>query len=193
VQTDRVPLETSAREFLRKSLVIFALAANLSDTAQANSATPPRWLTQWNRQAGLYGIGFSGLLRSIDNLRKGENPLGIDDKLDLPLYRVGDQQGTISQFSAVSDYLLGTGASLDNSAIVPQAIATAETALNDARTAYTQNLQQTFTQAGLDADAARRISAINREIKLRRFIQRCQWDSKILRLKTSCLRCWNTQ
>jgi hypothetical protein len=163
VQTDRVPLETSAREFLRKSLVLFAMAANMSDTAQANSATAPRWLTQWNRQAGLYGIGFAGLLRSIDNLRRGENPLGIDDKLDLPLYRVGDQTGTISQFSAVSDYLLGTGGSLDNAAIVPQAIATAETSLTDARAAYTMNLQQTFTQAGLDADATRRITALNRD------------------------------
>ncbi len=162
VPTDRVPLERSAREFLRKSVVLFALASNLSDTAQANSPTAPRWLTQWNRQAGLYGIGFAGLVRSIDNLRKGENPLGIDDKLDLPLYRVGDQTGTIAQFSAVSDYLLGTGSTLDNSAIVPAKILAAEAALTDARAAYTQNLQQAFTQTGMDADAMRRLDAINR-------------------------------
>jgi hypothetical protein len=162
VPRDRVPLETSARDFLRRSLVIFAFASALSDNAQANSSNPPRWLGQWNRQAALYGIGVSGLMKSIDNLRKGENPLGIDDELDLPLYRVGDQVGSFSKFSAVSDYLLGSGSTPNAMATVPARVAAAEAALLDARTAYTQNLQQSFTQALTDADAMRRQAAIRR-------------------------------
>ncbi|MBK7862586.1 MAG: hypothetical protein IPJ65_29055 [Archangiaceae bacterium] len=162
VAADRPALETSAKGFVRKSLVLFALASTLNDVTRANNPGTPTWDVQWVRFSGQYGIELAGLLRAIDNLARGENPLGIDDQLDLPLYRVGDQTGSIAKFSAVSDYLLGTGNTLDNSSILPARILAAEGALDAARTAYTQNLQQDFVQAGENAAQAARLEAIRR-------------------------------
>src|SRR5207237_6665044 len=90
------------------------------------------------------------------------NPLDIDDKLDLPLYRVGDQTGATNRFSAVSDYLLGTGTALDNSAIVPQRILAAGTALDAARTAWTANLQRSFVNDLQASETDRRLEAVRR-------------------------------
>ncbi len=162
VTADRPALEASAKGFVRKSLVLFALASTVNDVTRANNPTTPGWDVQWVRYSGQYGIELAGLLRAIDNLARGENPLGLDETLDLPLYRVGDQTGSIARFSAVSDYLLGTGTSLDNSSIVPARILTAETALDAARTAYTQNLSQDFVQAGETAASSARLEAIRR-------------------------------
>ncbi|MBL8957558.1 MAG: hypothetical protein JNK82_42685 [Myxococcaceae bacterium] len=162
VTADRPALEASAKGFLRKSLVLFALASTVNDVTRANNPAAPSWDVLWSRASGQYGIELSGLMRAIDNLARGENPLGLDESLDLPLYRVGDQQGSIARFSAVSDYLLGTGTALDDSSIVPAKILGAEAALADARTAYTQNLQQDFVQAGEDAAMSSRLEAIRR-------------------------------
>ncbi|MDP1828805.1 MAG: hypothetical protein Q8L48_36430 [Archangium sp.] len=162
VAAERPALEASAKGFVRKSLVLFALASTLNDVTRANNPGTPSWDVQWQRHSGQYGIELAGLLRAIDNLARGENPLGLDDALDLPLYRVGDQTGSIARFSAVSDYLLGTGTSLDNSSILPARILAAEAALDAARTAYTQNLSQDFVQATENAAMSARLEAIRR-------------------------------
>lgn len=163
VPANRTGLEASAQVFLRKSLVVAALAVAMSDNAHANNTNAPTWESKWVRALGLYGTGFAGLMRSIENLRAGRNPLDIDDKLDLPLYRVGDQVGALGRFAAVSDYLLGTGTSLDNSAIVPSKVLEAQAALDTARTAVVANLQQDFAAAQDDAARAGRLEAIRRK------------------------------
>lgn len=162
VPADRPALEASAKTFLRKSVVLFALASTLNDVTRANNPGAPAWDALWVRASGQYGAGLAGLLRAIDNLARGENPLGLDDRLDLPLYRVGDQAGSIARFSAVSDYLLGARATADDKSIVPARIIAAETALTAARTAYSQNLQQDFVQAGADAARGVRLEALRR-------------------------------
>ncbi|MFZ5440305.1 MAG: hypothetical protein ACOZQL_09870 [Myxococcota bacterium] len=160
---DRVALEASAQRFLRKSLVVAALAVAMSDSAHAHSTTTPAWEVKWGRALGQFGTAFAALERSIDNLRSGRNPLDIDDKLDLPLYRVGDQSGALSRFSAVSDFLLGTASSLDTSAIVPSKIADAQLALDAARAALVGNQTQDFAAAQAASDLSGRLEAIRRK------------------------------
>ncbi len=96
--------------FLPRNLVLFALANGLHDAALSVQTLP--WEPRWEIARQQYGSAVGKLVERIALMESGRNPLGIDDQ-DLPLYRLGDQQGTTRRFSALSDSLLGREDLLD--------------------------------------------------------------------------------
>lgn len=140
VSNERDVIETRAVSFTRRSIVLFAFATLLYDYARAASAGPVAWETQFEDASSAFGVSLTGLVRALENLREGRNPLDIDDELDLPLYRVGDETSSLSRFSALTDYLLGADGTNDGSP-VGAAIAQAESDLDAARDSYADLLR----------------------------------------------------
>ncbi|MEO1338147.1 MAG: hypothetical protein AAFV29_21055, partial [Myxococcota bacterium] len=97
-------LQAQLRAFFPRSAVIFALAQGLYDAARSDRV--PDWDREWTVARQQYGVSVNRMLTNLKRLEAGVNPLGIDE-LDLPLYRLGDQEGTADRFSAVSNALLG--------------------------------------------------------------------------------------
>lgn len=69
---------------LPRNLVVFAMAQGLHDAAR--SSATPAWEAQWEATKVTYGAQVARLVRQIELLESGANPLGIED-VDLPLYR----------------------------------------------------------------------------------------------------------
>jgi len=115
------------RDLLPRTVVIFAFSQGLYDAAR--SVGVPTWQSAWEAARVSYGTSINRMLRSLDFLESGANPLGIDD-FDLPLYRLGDQTGVSSRFTAVSDNLLGRDDRLQPSI--------SETLINQAEAARTE-------------------------------------------------------
>lgn len=152
-------LEETLARFLPRSAVVFALAQGLYDAARS-IAVPDDWDDQWQTVRQQYGVSLNRMLRNLELLEAGVNPMGIDE-LDLPLYRLGDQQGTIDRFSAVSDALLGREDRLEP-AIAPTLVTQAQDAVLLARESITALIARDLTQTIQTSETDRRLEAINR-------------------------------
>lgn len=152
------PVSQALADFLPRSVVVFAAAQGLRDAAR--SIGTPTWEEQWKAARSAWGTATARLLTKLDFLDQGKNPLGIEEG-DLPLYRLGDQQGTTRRFSAVSDSLLGREDLLDP-AIAPTLIDQARDAELLARTSITQILQRDLQQQQEDVASDRRIEDLKR-------------------------------
>lgn len=152
------PVAQALADFLPRSVVVFAAAQGLRDAAR--SMGTPAWEDQWKASRSAWGSATARLLSQLAFLEQGKNPLGIEED-DLPLYRLGDQQGTTRRFSAVSDSLLGREDLLDP-AIAPTLIAQARESELLARQSITQILQRDLQQQQEDAASDRRIEDLKR-------------------------------
>lgn len=152
------PVAASLADFLPRSVVIFAAAQGLHDAAR--SVATPTWELQWQASRSAWGTSTARLLQQLDFLDQGKNPLGIEDG-DLPLYRLGDQEGTSRRFSAVSDALLGREDLLDP-AIAPTLIDQAGQSELLARASIVNILQRDLVTQQENAASSRRIEDLKR-------------------------------
>jgi hypothetical protein len=155
-------LEDLATSLARRSVLVYALARGLFDSARAQSPGDLAWQSDWEASELAFGGALGGLARGLFDFRKQTNPLGLDDQLDLPLYRIGSQVGAQARFSAVSEYLLGTPGAAIATAWVPSQLAEAERAHAGARLAVQDNLQRDFAADLEGAARYRRIEGIRR-------------------------------
>lgn len=152
------PVTAALGNFLPRSVVIFAAAQGLRDAAR--SVGTPAWELQWKAARSAWGTSTSRLLQQLDFFVQGKNPLGIEDG-DLPLYRLGDQEGTTRRFSAVSDSLLGREDLLDP-AIAPTLIEQASQSEALARASIVGVLQRDLVTQQENAASSRRAEDIKR-------------------------------
>ncbi len=97
------------------------------------------------------------LFNAAFSLLRGDNPLGVEDA-DLPLYFFGDETGPGGQFSAISDYLIGTGPG--GFAYAPFLVQRAQQSLDDARDAFNEQLDRDYQAAQSEFEHATRINDI---------------------------------
>ncbi|MDP2274259.1 MAG: hypothetical protein Q8K32_26175 [Archangium sp.] len=152
------PVTAALAGFLPRSVVIFAAAQGLRDAAR--SVGTPTWELQWKAARSAWGTSTTRLLQQLDFFEQGKNPLGIEDG-DLPLYRLGDQEGTTRRFSAVSDSLLGREDLLDP-AIAPTLIEQATQSELLARASITSILQRDLVTQQENAASSRRVEDLKR-------------------------------
>ncbi len=157
---ERDALAEQASRLVRRALLLVVASSSLVLRARAQSAEPPAWLEDWERGADRLGRAFASLRRAVERLREGNNPLGIDPDLDLPLYRIGDEVTTGARFSALSDYFVGRLGMRGGVAV--EAIERAEGALESARQAWADNLLRDFREAVQSSASERRLEAIRR-------------------------------
>lgn len=146
----------------RRLLGLVPLVTGLANdlVARAASIGDPDWLERFRGSEQAMAAALSDLLKTIEQVREGQNPLGIEDE-DLPLYFFGDQVGAGGRFLAISDYLLGEGP--ESSAWAPALVRQAASTLEAARQAWLDREQRKLL-AGLEVnDRERR----EEEVRLR--------------------------
>lgn len=144
--------------FMPRSVVLFAMAQGLRDAARSHGAEP--WENSWLAVRAKYGAALAKLSDDLHALESNKNPLGIEDG-DLPLYRLGEQQGPSSRFSAVSDSLLGREDSSDP-AIAPVLIDRAQDAELLARGSLSSVLARDYESELQGAAVSRNLEAVSR-------------------------------
>ena len=156
--SERTRVAGELSRFLPRNVVLFALSTGLHDAARAQSAVP--WRPQWENAKRLYGSAMAKLVDQIELLESGVNPLGIEES-DLPLYRLGDQEGTVRRFSAVSDSLLGREDLLDP-AIAPTLIDRARDSEQLARGSVSALLERELISNLQESETDRRLEDVRR-------------------------------
>jgi hypothetical protein len=152
-----------AREVLPWVSFVRALAASGHARALAYATEtkrpPPPWALRYDRAEAALADVLARLYGSMDAIRTGKNPLGIEES-DTPLYFLADAAGSGRRFSAISDYLLGDG-SPGTSAWAPSLTQQAIGAIEAARASFVQReerlMQVTLTtqqQQDRDNDVA---------------------------------------
>ena len=159
VTADLAELQRLNMALSRRSLVLYAIASFLHDQAAASAGGALAWEPQFQNASSAFGAAFGHLRVGLELARLGGNPLGIDDELDLPLYRVGDEVTPLERFSALTDYLVGTGGSGDSSPVGMSLVA-AEAALTQARASYSGSLERDFQEETGESLSQRRIAAV---------------------------------
>lgn len=134
------------------------LARRLAERSFAQGT--PAWAQTWERSLRAYEQSRDDTLTAAIALQRGANPLGIEDG-DLPLYFFGGATDPSARFSAVSDYLLGVGAS--TTAWAPALVANATAAATDMRTAYATQATRQYQEALSVMDADNRLGDIRAE------------------------------
>lgn len=151
-------IEDTATEAIRQGFLLFSIAQGLYDELRVGGE--PSWQAEWELVREQVGSQLTGVIQQLEDTREGVNPLGISD-VDLPLYRIGDQQQTIQRFSAVSDFLVGTGPS--DPSVAATMVNQARDALELSRQAWSENvIRDVEAQLGDDAQA-RRLESIQRK------------------------------
>jgi hypothetical protein len=142
---------------VRDAVLVQALARDMY--ARIIAATPnPSWnLAYVNADHALASALRQAISRAAA-VQLGKNPLGIEDS-DLPLYFSGAAVDPAGRFSAISDYLLGSGP-LAMMAWAPQAVTTAQTAADALATAYKEQVNRQYQAALATNDAQTRLDAI---------------------------------
>jgi hypothetical protein len=92
-------------------------------------------------------------------LALGKNPIGIEDS-DLPLYFQGQNVDPVGEFSAISDYLLGNGSTVNAMAWAPLAVSEAQTAATAVGAAYQTQATRQYQAALSATDDANRLDQI---------------------------------
>jgi hypothetical protein len=158
----RAELDDVAVGLAQRAVIAYALARGLFDGARSQSPGDLAWQRDWEAAEVALGGALGGLARNLADFRAQTNPLGVDDDLDLPLYRTGPQVDAQARFAAVSEYLLGPPGANLATAWVPSQLAAAEAAFRSARDAVADNLARDFARDLEDAARSRREEAIRR-------------------------------
>jgi hypothetical protein len=153
---DASALELLSR-VLRYAAVLRPMAADLAERAReyaaANALPEPAWMARYEGAARGFGALVSRLVAFAQTVLDGANPLGIADE-DLPLYFFGDETTATQRFSAISDFLIGTGPGSFSWA--PTMVERAIAALEAARTAWFEkrerDVQLSQSSAELDGE-----------------------------------------
>ncbi len=156
-RSDFEEIEAPTEEAIRSGLLVMAMAQGLYDEMRVGGE--PAWQHEWDIAWQRVGARLTGVMRQMEDARNMVNPLGISD-VDLPLYRIGDQQATIQRFSAISDFLVG--ASPTDPAVAPAQVDRAYQTLNGARAAWLENVERDLAVQLLDDEQERRIETIRR-------------------------------
>lgn len=151
-------VEPRVRALLRRAYVALGLAHGLYDNTRTLGAPP--WQAEWDTAlAGAVGA-LQGVLRALDDARRGANPLGIEE-VDLPIYRIGDESGALRRFFAMSDALLGDGAAA-RLALDQWLVDRAQAQLDGARDEWEALKTRDFTNDLVAAETSRRLEGIAR-------------------------------
>ena len=156
-RSDFDEIEEPTEEAIRRGLLVMAMAQGLYDEMRVGGE--PAWQHEWDIAWQRVGARLTGVMRQMEDARNMVNPLGISD-VDLPLYRIGDQQATIQRFSAISDFLVGTGPA--DPAVAPAQVEHAYEVLEGARTAWLENVERDLEVQLLNDEQERRIETIRR-------------------------------
>lgn len=157
-QSDASRFSGEIASFMPRSVVLFAMAQGLRDAARSNGTES--WENSWLAVRAKYGAALAKMSEDLHALESHKNPLGIEDG-DLPLYRLGEQVGPSSRFSAVSDSLLGREDSLDP-AIAPVLIDRARDAELMARDSLSSVLARDYESELQAAATSRNLESIKR-------------------------------
>ena len=157
-RSDIDDIEEPTKDAIRQGMLLMAIAQGMYDEGLDVGGTP-EWEHEWQLTRQQVGARITGVMNQLEDARNMVNPLGISD-VDLPLYRIGDQQQTIQRFSAVSDFLVGTSPS--DPAVATSQVAQAHDALDLAREAWLENVQRDLSEQLLEDEQERRINSIRR-------------------------------
>lgn len=115
---------------LRSIAVVHPMVSMLEARARASAGmTAPAWSDAVNRAKLNFAPSLGRMLANGRILLDGGNPIGVEDS-DLPLYFFGTERAPSERFSAISSYLIGSGAGSSGWATVAlDQLRTAETAL----------------------------------------------------------------
>lgn len=143
-----------------RMLVAQTMAAELRRRAAQTGGNIP-WMDSLDSAAARAQARFGEAASLIASLRSGANPLGIEDE-DLPLYFLADDaDGPGGRFSAISDFIAGTGPG--SNAWAPAAVAKAQESLTEARAAYIAESERKVRQARSDRDLSRWVEDVRNE------------------------------
>src|SRR6185437_2510417 len=121
---------------LRDAILVQALARDLYGRALAASGgTPPAWSAKYLASDKALAGALQSAMGHAQGLALGKNPIGIEDS-DLPLYFQGQNVDPVGEFSAISDYLLGNGSTVNAMAWAPLAVSEAQMAGTAVGAAY---------------------------------------------------------
>ncbi len=109
----------------------------------ALSLGEPEWQPEWDNAEILLATALSDALASFDSAKRGDNEFGIAAG-ELPLARIGDEEGVFNKFSALSDFLLGAPGS--QLAVAPAMVERAANKLVAAREAWIQLQERDLDQ-----------------------------------------------
>jgi hypothetical protein len=145
---------------VRDAILMQALARDLyARVVAANGGAAPPWGAKFLQSDQALG----GVARSAVNVAAamalGKNPLGIEDS-DLPLYFQGGTVDPTAEFSAISDYLLGSGSTTNPMAWAPLAVAQAQTAGGAVGAAVQAQETRQYEQALSTTDAENQLDQI---------------------------------
>jgi hypothetical protein len=146
------------KRFMPRNVVLFAMAQGLRDSARSEST--PAWEDMWITSRAKYGVALGKIGDDLRALESNQNALGIEEG-DLPLYRLGDQEGVGRRFSAVSDSLLGRE-DLRDPAIASVLIDQAKNAELLARDSFVKVLERDYETELQAAATDRNVEAMKR-------------------------------
>ncbi|MBI5486601.1 MAG: hypothetical protein HY905_04640 [Deltaproteobacteria bacterium] len=160
---DETALPTLASA-LRHAAVLWPLAAELAARATSyaseHALSNPAWLDRWDQAARDVRAELGRLTAMAGAILRGDNPLGIEEE-DTPLYFMGDESSATTRFSAISDFLLGTGPG--SFAWVPIVVERAGTSLAAAREAWLARRERDTEVAQSSAELEAQLEAIRTE------------------------------
>ncbi len=135
---------------LRSIAVMHPMVSMLEARARsAAGMTAPSWSDAVSRARLTFAPSLGRMLANGRILLDGANPIGIEDS-DLPLYFFGTERAPSERFSAISSYLIGTGAGSSGWATIAlDQLRTAETSLMTSVTAQAERAYR----AALDTNA----------------------------------------
>lgn len=158
-RSDISEIEEPTKDAIRQGMLLMAIAQGMYDEGLDVGGTPA-WEDEWQLTRQQVGARITGVMNQLEDARNMVNPLGISD-VDLPLYRIGDQQETIQRFSAVSDFLVGTSPA--DPAVATSQVDQAIDALELAREAWLDNVERDLDEQLLEDEQQRRINSIRRD------------------------------
>jgi hypothetical protein len=145
---------------LRDAVLVQAIARDIYARVLVASGSA---LPSWNAKYLAADKAFAGKLREAisdaQGLALGKNPIGIEDS-DLPLYFQGENVDPVGEFSAISDYLLGNGSTVNAMAWAPLAVSQAQTAATAVGAAYQTQATRQYQAALATTDAQNRLDQI---------------------------------
>ena len=142
---------------LRDAMLVQAIARDMY--ARILAATPnPTWNAAYTNADRALRAAVRQAISRATALQLGKNPLGIEDA-DLPLYFSGAAIDPAGRFSAISDYLLGSGPTA-MMAWAPQAVLAAQTAADALGTAYKEQANRQYQAALATNEAQTRLDAV---------------------------------
>jgi hypothetical protein len=140
------------RDVLQHGEAALGLASELTRRAQSGGAIG--WQRNWETALTDFGLSYRRLVERLGLIADGRNPIGIDDA-DLPLYFSGQLDDPNRRFSAISDYLIGDGASTAT-AWLPRSVAAAQSAFDAAQGEWSYRLDKQLASDRRIDDITRR-------------------------------------